>query len=442
VVPVLPVMGKKKPKAPPKPWQNEFEGLSVGMESFWRGAAQGIYERRGDRLLEELEKISNTKGEELACPKSGFAIMPSQVLSIPSLTSIDFHGNLLSEDNMPEEFWTTPSLSNLKVLDLSSNRLNSIPDDREEIGMYKNLGKLEVLRLSNNGFTELPSELKYLTSLREVAINNNVIQDFREEWSAWTELRTLDISNNEISAFPSSMCNWSELRVLRAKYCKLICMPDTLGACTKLRILNLSNNPALADLPESIVTLVLLEELDLTRCAFNALPEQMQFMSSLRKFYAGHNSLKPPSVNHICGLTKLEDLFLPKNLLTTIPKDIGNLVNLRRVSFSANKMKALPSEVGEWTKIEEVYLSNNEFDKLPNSCAEWVNLVELNVSKCLTLSQVPLKIAYPLTLMRFDLRDTQVELPDEWQPPPKGEIPTRIPPMYIVGGLKGGGKKK
>lgn len=47
----------------------------------------------------------------------------------------------------------------------------------------------------------------------------------------------------------------------------------------------------------------------------------------------------------------LQDLFMPRNLLTTVPKDIGNLVNLRRVSFAGNKMKSLPSEVGDWTKV-------------------------------------------------------------------------------------------
>ena len=34
-----------------------------------------------------------------------------------------------------------------------------------------------------------------------------------------------------------------------------------------------------------------------------------------------------------------------------IPKDFANLTNLRRVSFSANKMKSLPAEIGEWVKV-------------------------------------------------------------------------------------------
>ena len=30
---------------------------------------------------------------------------------------------------------------------------------------------------------------------------------------------------------------------------------------------------------------------------------------------------------------------------------VWDLVNLRRVSFTGNKMKSLPSEVGDWTKV-------------------------------------------------------------------------------------------
>ena len=30
---------------------------------------------------------------------------------------------------------------------------------------------------------------------------------------------------------------------------------------------------------------------------------------------------------------------------------VWDLVNLRRVFFTGNKMKSLPSEVGDWTKV-------------------------------------------------------------------------------------------
>lgn len=38
--------------------------------------------------------------------------------------------------------------------------------------------------------------------------------------------------------------------------------------------------------------------------------------------------------------------------------------------------------------------------------------------------------------------DSEVEWCDEWDVPPKGEIPKRIPPFYIKIDKKGGGGKK
>jgi len=139
----------------------------------------------------------------------------------------------------------------------------------------------------------------------------------------------------------------------------------------------------------------------------------------------------------------LKDLFMPKNQLFKLPSEIGNLVNLRRVSFSGNKMtSALPKSVGEWTKVEEVYLCWNDFDSLPQSVSEWKNLVELHLAHCKGLTTLNPKVAFPLTLMRIDLRDTSVEFEDCWHEPPKGEIPKRIPPFYILTDKKPGGKKK
>jgi len=83
-------------------------------------------------------------------------------------------------------------------------------------------------------------------------------------------------------------------------------------------------------------------------------------------------------------------------LLSTI-QEIGQLINLRNVSFAGNLMKTLPKEIGEWTKVppfwerdecspkwqvEEVYLSGNDYEALPNSIQEWKNLKELHLKGC------------------------------------------------------------
>jgi len=344
-------MGKKKGKkgkAPPKPWQNEFEGLSEGMEMFWQSARDGIYQKRGEELLAQLdeveEELKKSDGKrELVCISKGYAIIPERVAELAGLQKINFAKNLVTEDTICTDFWTSPHLATLTHLDLSSNRLQNLPDDREEHGLYKHLVNVKVLKLDNNMLVELPAELGLMTGLVEVTMCNNQLQDFREEWSNWVNLEELDISHNFISSLPNSMNKWTKLRSLRIKQCKLIGLPDTLGQCDKLEKLNISYNQ-LQLLPESIMCLRVLEEFDLTQNEIAVLPEQFMYLTALKKLYIGRNTLKPSSVNSICGLTKLEDLFMPKNLLTSIPKEIGNLVNLRRFSCAGNKMKSLPVE--------------------------------------------------------------------------------------------------
>lgn len=434
---------KKKSKAPPKPWENDFEGLSDGMEKFWKSARDSIYEKRGEKLLEYLDKVEVEHGEEVSCPNSGFAIIPARILELKDLKIIDFNHNLIGDENIPKEFWLSDSLISVTCLDLSHNQLSCMPSDREDEGFYKNLVNVTTLRLNHNQIMETAAELRALVNLTEVTLNNNGnLQYFREEYGEWINLTSLDVSYNQVSSFPTSMANWSELRVLKAKDNKIIAMPDTLGACAKLEKLNLSFN-AIQELPSSIMALSVLEELDLTKNGLSVLPEQMMYLRCLKKLYLSQNDLKPPSITHIVGLKKLEDLFLARNLLTTVPKDIGNLINLRRVSFAGNKMKSLPNEIGDWTKIEEVYFNKNDYEKLPHSIQDWVNLVELHVRDCDKLSVMNPKVAFPLTLMRMDIRGTQLEMADEWSAPPKGLIPLRIPPFNIKCDKgKGGAKKK
>lgn len=432
-------MGKKK-KAPPKPWQNNFEGLSDGMEMFWKEAQKNIHEKRAAALMLEIDKLQIEGGTELVCRKGNYPSFPDRILDLKGLTKIDLSHNIL-DDDIPEAVWESPALESLTHLDLSFNQLTHLPADRDEIGLYKNLANVTFLDISHNQLVELPAALKELVKLKEVHMTHGEVQDFREEWTAWKHLTYLDCSYNKYSSLPRLVSSWTELKVLKARSNSFIALPETLGECKKLEVLNMAYN-AIQDLPECVGNLERLEELDLSHNGLANLPEQIAQLGCLKKLYLGRNSLKPSAVAHICGLVKLEDLYMPKNLLHGLPKEIGQLVNLRNVSFAGNLMKSLPKEVGEWTKVEEVYLSGNDYEALPNSIQEWKNLKELHLRNCDKLSVINPKVAFPKTLMRIDLRETQVELPDEWQEPPKGIIEKRIPPFYILGPAKKKGAKK
>jgi len=107
---------------------------------------------------------------------------------------------------VPAEVFT--SFPNLHELDLSKNRLKTIP---AEIGMLK---KLKRLLLFKNQIATLPPEIGELEKLQELIINNNNLEALPDEISNLKNLRYLDMWSNNISVLPNSMFEMHTLEIV------------------------------------------------------------------------------------------------------------------------------------------------------------------------------------------------------------------------------------
>src|SRR2546422_134321 len=58
-------------------------------------------------------------------------------------------------------------------------------------------------------------------------------------------------------------------------------------------------------------------------------------------------------------------LSLNNNQLTTIPNEIGNLINLKELRLSFNKLKNIPNEIGNLINLTYLNLSNNKIGIFP-----------------------------------------------------------------------------
>jgi len=67
----------------------------------------------------------------------------------------------------------------------------------------------------------------------------------------------------------------------------------------------------------------------------------------------------------IGNLINLKSLYLNSNQLTKIPKEIGNLINLKELSLSNNKLTEIPKEIGNLTNLEALWLYKNQLTKIP-----------------------------------------------------------------------------
>jgi len=74
------------------------------------------------------------------------------------------------------------------------------------------------------------------------------------------------------------------------------------------------------------------------------------------------------------NLTQLKRLSLYHNQLTQIPKELGNLTQLKRLYLHVNQLTQIPKELGNLTQLERLYLEHNQLTRIPEELAHVVNI--------------------------------------------------------------------
>lgn len=115
----------------------------------------------------------------------------------------------------------------------------------------------------------------------------------------------------------------------------------------------------------------------------------------------------------LLDISRITWLSLPDEGLTTLPKEIGNLRELKYLNLSLNQLTILPNKIGNLRKLRFLNLHNNQLSALPKEIGNLQQLEYLNLSNN-QLTKVPKEIGNLYQLHYLRLNDNKLtELPKE-----------------------------
>jgi hypothetical protein len=135
------------------------------------------------------------------------------------------------------------------------------------------------------------------------------------------------------------------------------------------------------------------------------LPESIQNIVSLKSLYLSSNKLTlPPEIGNLYNLEHLE---LYDNNLSSIPPEIGNLYNLQQLYLSGNNLTSVPYEIGNLHNLTSLDLSFNDLTDIPIEICYMNNLQFLWIMGN-KLTHLPVEIESLSSLQDFDLNNNDL----------------------------------
>ncbi len=386
-------------------------------------------EPRNDSTHSPLSKTEEDKNIPFLCVKE--LIMNNnrcdsfEMSGMTSLVVLKIHRNQIS--SLPPDLC---HLVTLRILDVSGNKLKSLPNLEgcialEEINISSNnidvfpdvmaLKNLRSLDISSNRVKRIPYVLGMHETLSVFKAHDNPIDDppkgiFLEPTTSLWECRQL-YYREQNGGLPSVQLASSGIRKERRALgpdfdiavSQKIEDANSKGMALFLRHHNLSHIPHTIYTSKNLTSICLqsnqidtlewkeisinLVSLDLRDCALKNISESIRF------------------------LPNLQDLNLERNNLVTLPKQLAQLHELKRLFCSNNELKTLPEIFS--TSLVELHLNHNRLDHLP----ERLDLLQDLKILCAShnkLCSIPSSIICLKKLKTLNLRQNRLqELPQK-----------------------------
>uniref|UniRef100_A0A3Q3JBU5 Toll-like receptor 22 n=1 Tax=Monopterus albus TaxID=43700 RepID=A0A3Q3JBU5_MONAL len=257
-------------------------------------------------------------------------------------------------------------------LDLTQNHIQII-----HVNAFRSLPGLRILNLSQNKLSSVPVAIRNLPTLRELNLSaNNISRLGCDDFANQTMLRQLSLYNNMISAL--NECVFKDL--IRLQVLKL-----------QTNHINKLNGAFQRHLPN--LRQLYLNVNQLTNIKYG----EFKGLHSLQNLSLHDNQIETLEKGCFIGLTNLTDMLLQKNLITQKALNNGSfndLISLRRLDFRDNYIKF----------ENDSLLPNPPFSQL--SCLETLAIPSQHGKGT---SKLPRNLLQGLTnLIEFSVRDIQL----------------------------------
>lgn len=165
----------------------------------------------------------------------------------------------------PDEIFSLSE--SLEILDLSGNKLTSLPND------FWRLKKLKIAFFSDNLFKAFPAVLSDCEQLEMIGFKSNQIEIVPEN-SLPKNTRWLILTNNKIKKLPASIGNCLLLQKVALAGNQLQELPDEMANCKNLELLRISAN-RLTEIPDWLMFMPKLAWLAFAGNLFSKRPPQL-----------------------------------------------------------------------------------------------------------------------------------------------------------------------
>jgi Leucine-rich repeat (LRR) protein len=290
------------------------------------------------------------------------------------------------------------------------------------------------LQLNNLGLRTLPDDvLKKLTWLEELDLSGNKLESLPQPIDKLQQLKSLNVSHNEnLLDLTDKLGSLSQLTHLDVSYDpNLLFLPATIGRLSRLETLNASHGLLTTEaLPDSLRNLTHLKTADFSFNRFTKIPSSVTGIRSLESLDFSHNRISDLT-RDIENATHLKSLFLNNNEISLIgftPEHVDgsstsilrevkldNLKRLEHLDLSNNRIVALHENMGDLKSLKSLHLENNRLTRLPPTIAKSPSLESLylqnNRLTQFIRSDAPLK---PMQLRHLDLSNNRLGKVDKW----------------------------